>query len=119
MSLSTKLYHYPLIGCRRTVADGRQRRQLFRQFFRQATGFKSPAPIAVPEGRRVHARFAAQSENVLQRNDRQAGYGSNGCADEGPVDLVRGLAKVRSRMAPLFRSRGGIPPADRCVIVMR
>src|SRR5579863_9793467 len=79
---------------------------------------ETPAPVIPIKAGRVHARFAPQAEDVLQRNDTEARRRAIGCTNEGPVDAVIAAPDV-SFSVPAFVIRGaGIPPADNGVVVV-
>src|SRR5207302_5782879 len=80
----------------------------------------APAPVAIRSAGSVHARFAAQSEYILQRHDGQIRYRSLRSPDERPVNpFVIDRSQIRLYVPALPLGRTGSPPTHSSVIVMR
>src|SRR5262245_46401638 len=98
-------------------------------FGRQLIDSEAPAPVAAFAGRHVHPGLAAQTQHVLQRNDRCVGDRAERQPDEIPVDLTAVRAQILQSQGALTRhfvvaarAQAGAfagEPADGGVIVVR
>src|SRR5580658_3343969 len=81
----------------------------------------APRPVAGGSRWSVHACFAAELENVLQRIDGDVCDGARGGANHRPDDLVRRKhgAEVGLDVGALVGSGVFAPPAERRVVVVR
>ena len=83
----------------------------------QVFGLKSPRPIIAGNPRYVHPGFAAQSQYILQREDRIFGRGGQGCPNKIPVDAGTVRIHIAADLVPGILGSLSIP-ADGGIIVM-
>ena len=84
---------------------------------RKASSGARQAQLPSGSGRVVHARVAAEAEDVLQRDDRALRDGIVGGADQDPLDLAAVAAEVVPDALALLGLERGVPAARRVVVV--
>src|ERR1041385_5381744 len=88
-------------------------------FARQRAGLQAPRPILLAVAGTIHARLAAEAEDVLHWDDRGVGHRLERGADQRPRRIVGiGQAEVLARQLALVVLRG-LVPAARGVVVVR
>ncbi len=78
----------------------------------------APIPVSLGMARSVHARFRAEAEHILQRDDAEVGDGVLGGPRHRPVNAVGGIAEVSQDIAALLPGKR-LPPAHGGVVVVR
>ena len=67
-------------------------------FSSKAVGREPPCPVATKSAWNIHARFTAQSQNVLHGNQNCVSHGFHDFADKNPIhftiELSRGNAEI-------------------------
>ena len=79
---------------------------------------KTPAPVPAVNAGRVHAGFAAESENILEWDDAQTSRRTLGSADEGPVNAIIAVAEICFGIAALMLGGARVPPSLNCIVVV-
>src|SRR5437868_4708022 len=84
---------------------------------RQSAGLHAPRPVAARRAGKIHARFAAEIEDVLHRHDRGLRDRRECDARESRRDVVRFASEVLARERALVVGRA-VEPSARGVVVM-
>jgi hypothetical protein len=78
------------------------------QFRRELSRRKPPLPVPAIQTGSVHARFAAQAQHVLQRDESKIGHRGLRRADERPMNAIVAAAKIAFRVAPFMIGGRGL-----------
>ena len=89
------------------VAHLGEKRQLRGQFARELALVEPPSPVAAMQAGSVHARLAAQSKHILQRNDAQARGRALRRADKRPMNSILAAPQISLGVAAFVLGRAG------------
>ena len=78
-----------------------ERLQASRDFGVESTGAAAPRPVSFSAFRQIHARFRAESQHVLQRNDCCVRHGRKHRADKVPMNLLAVAVQIVETKLPL------------------
>src|ERR1035438_9340618 len=93
-------------------------REFSSQLACEAARVETPPPIAAMQAGSIHPRLAAESQDVLQRDDAQTRGGTLGRANERPMDAILAPSDIGLSVAAFVFRRAGMPPSSDGVVVM-